>query len=125
MKSRRRFRQTLDQIFSPNPYLNLDKYEHCKFLSEKLSVLQRFLVDSTNKCNDLEMVEDLKRRIRDVLYRAQVYVEELVFFSWKGLDLIGCIAPRNVQRQIIQMTNLCGSKLKNKASTNKNVSLEL
>ncbi|TMW91174.1 hypothetical protein EJD97_014689 [Solanum chilense] len=83
--------ETLDQIFSPNPYLNdLDKDENCKFLSEKLSVFQRFLVDSSNKCNDVEMVEDLERRIRDVSYRAQDYVEEMVFFSWKSLDLVEC-----------------------------------
>ncbi|KAK6787151.1 hypothetical protein RDI58_015676 [Solanum bulbocastanum] len=82
--------KTLDKIFSPNPYLNLDKDEHCKFLSEKLSVLQGFLVDSSNKCNDLEMVEDLERRIRDVSYRAQDYVEELVFFSWKDSDPLEC-----------------------------------
>ncbi|KAG5593740.1 hypothetical protein H5410_034972 [Solanum commersonii] len=102
--------ETLDQIFSPNPYLNLDKYEHCKFLSEKLSVFQRFLVDSTNKCNDLEMVEDLERRIRDVSYRAQDYVEELVLFSWKGLDLLECYdrvySNKECLSQIVDEINL-------------------
>lgn len=47
-------------------------------------------MDSSNKCNDVEMVEDLERRIRDVSYRAQDYVEEMVFFSWKSLDLVEC-----------------------------------
>ncbi|XP_060171530.1 putative late blight resistance protein homolog R1B-23 [Lycium barbarum] len=82
--------QTLDQIFSPNPFLNLDKDEHCKFLSEKLGIFQRFLVDSANKRDNLEMVEDMERRIRDVSYRAQDYVEELASFSWKDLDLVEC-----------------------------------
>lgn len=83
--------QALDETFSSNPFLDLDKDEHCQFLlSEKLDFFQRFLVDSINKCNDLEKVEDLERRIRDVSYRAQDYVEELAFFSWKDMDLLEC-----------------------------------
>ncbi|KAM3336980.1 hypothetical protein P3S68_032680 [Capsicum galapagoense] len=50
----------------------------------------RFLEDSTNKCDDVEKVEDLERWIRDVSYRAQDYVEELAFFSWKDMDLLEC-----------------------------------
>ncbi|PHU11182.1 hypothetical protein BC332_18112 [Capsicum chinense] len=82
--------QTLDQTFSSNPFLNLDKDEHCQFLSEKLGIFKRVLEDSTNKCDDLGKVEDLERRIRDVSYRAQDYVEELAFFSWKDMDLLEC-----------------------------------
>ncbi|CAN4113242.1 unnamed protein product [Withania somnifera] len=70
---------TLDQTFSSNPFLNIEKDEHCQFLSEKLGVFQRFL-----------KVEELERRIRDVSYRAQDYVGELSFFSWKDMDLLEC-----------------------------------